>query len=181
MDKNIVSSIIPKLYKCDPKYLFIYNQNIFFHDLSLLFESAEKIYFTDVCVKNDDGSIVSVEKIVEIAVKAKSFTFRGGSITSKTMKELLKIPNFLKLDEFYMYHISEDFDLETFYNYMKKNKTTKFWFYFENQISEAYKNRIETIIDEIITTKKFDYKPPVLAFNGDDHEKFEILRNIYFS
>uniref|UniRef100_A0A914QCW1 Uncharacterized protein n=1 Tax=Panagrolaimus davidi TaxID=227884 RepID=A0A914QCW1_9BILA len=181
MNKNIVFSIIPKLYKCAPKYLFIYNQNIFFQDLSFFISSAENIDFTDACVKNDDGSNVSVETIVEIAFKAKVITFgRRFTITSKTMKELLKIPNFLKLDEFCMLDISEDFDLETFYNYMKKNKTTKFWFHFQNQISEAYKNRIETIVDEIIATKKFYYKPPFFTFDGIDIGKRETLNKIYY-
>uniref|UniRef100_A0A914Q9R1 DUF38 domain-containing protein n=1 Tax=Panagrolaimus davidi TaxID=227884 RepID=A0A914Q9R1_9BILA len=181
MDKTFVSSIIPKLYKCAPKYLTLYHQNIFFRDLSFFISSAEKIQFISVCVKNDDGSNVAVEKIVEIAVKAKKITFRGGSMTSETMKELLKIPNFLKLVEFFMTDIHENFDLETFYNYMKKNKATKIWLRFDNQISEAYKNRIETIIDEIITTKEFIYKPPMIYFSALDHEKFETLRTIYFS
>uniref|UniRef100_A0A914P5H1 Uncharacterized protein n=1 Tax=Panagrolaimus davidi TaxID=227884 RepID=A0A914P5H1_9BILA len=74
MDKNIVSPIIPKLYKSAPKYLTLCNQNIFFHDLSFFILSAEKICFTDVCVKNDDDSNVAVENIVEIAVKAKRIT-----------------------------------------------------------------------------------------------------------
>uniref|UniRef100_A0A914QTX1 Uncharacterized protein n=1 Tax=Panagrolaimus davidi TaxID=227884 RepID=A0A914QTX1_9BILA len=180
MNKNVVSSIIPKVYKCASKYLTLFNQNIFFHDLSLLFQSAEEIYFSDVCVKNDDGSNVAVEKIIEIAVKAKSFTFHGGYMASKTMKELLKIPNFLKLDEFCMFSIPEDFDIETFYNYMKINKTTEFRLYFPNQISEAYKNRLEEIVDEIITTKKFDYKPPLFGFHGLDNEKYETLEKLYF-
>uniref|UniRef100_A0A914PG37 Uncharacterized protein n=1 Tax=Panagrolaimus davidi TaxID=227884 RepID=A0A914PG37_9BILA len=181
MDKNIVSSNISKFYKCAPKYLKLCYQNIFFHDLSLLLQSAEKIYFIDVCVKNDDGSNVAVEKIVEIAVEAKMITFHHSTITNKnTMKELLKIPNFLKLDVFSLTNLSEDFDIETFYNYMKKNKTTKFWFHFQNQISEAYKNRIETIVDEIIATKEFIYKPPMIYFPEIDDEKFETLKNIYF-
>uniref|UniRef100_A0A914QV82 Uncharacterized protein n=1 Tax=Panagrolaimus davidi TaxID=227884 RepID=A0A914QV82_9BILA len=74
MNKNVVSSIIPKVYKCASKYLTLFNQNIFFHDLYFLIKSAEEIYFSDVCVKNDDGSNVAIEKIIEIAVKAKSFT-----------------------------------------------------------------------------------------------------------
>uniref|UniRef100_A0A914QFN5 Uncharacterized protein n=1 Tax=Panagrolaimus davidi TaxID=227884 RepID=A0A914QFN5_9BILA len=182
MGKNIFSTIVPKLYKCAPKYLKLYYQNILFHDLSFFISSAEKIYFTHVCVKSDDGSNVSVEKIVEIAIKAEKITFcRRSTVTSKTMKELLKIPNFLKIDKFSMLYIPEDFDIETFYNYMKKNKTTKFWLRFENQISEAYKNRIETIVDEIIATKKFDYQPPFIFISGPDHERYETLRKIYFS
>uniref|UniRef100_A0A914Q3D2 DUF38 domain-containing protein n=1 Tax=Panagrolaimus davidi TaxID=227884 RepID=A0A914Q3D2_9BILA len=181
MDKKIISSIIPKLYTWSPRYLTFYNQNILFHDLSFFISSAERIYFTHVFVKNDDDSNVDVEKIFEIAVKAKMITFnRRFTITNKTMKELLKIPNFLKLDEFIMFYIPEGFDLETFYNYMKKNKTTKFWLRFEDQISETYKNRIEAIIDEIIVTKEFDYQPPCFYFPGLDQEKYKSLRNIYF-
>uniref|UniRef100_A0A914PQX2 Uncharacterized protein n=1 Tax=Panagrolaimus davidi TaxID=227884 RepID=A0A914PQX2_9BILA len=107
-------------------------------------------------------------------------TFRYPTITTKTMKELLKIPNFLKLDVFCMNRILENFDIETFYNYMKKNKTTFVWLKFVDPMSEEYKNRLENIIDEIIATKKFDYKPPYIYFPGLDGEKYETLQKLYF-
>uniref|UniRef100_A0A914P464 Uncharacterized protein n=1 Tax=Panagrolaimus davidi TaxID=227884 RepID=A0A914P464_9BILA len=181
-EENILSSIISKVYRCDVKVFILYDQTILYHDLSRLIGSAEKIrFYRNVLVKNDNGSNVCLEKIVEVALKAKIISVYPGtilsSITSKTMKELLKIPHFSKVKFLSMKKIAESFDIETFYAYMKKNKFTKFALYFDESISNAYKNRLEAINNEILATKMFNYTPPLINFDGlDVDEYFKLFR-----
>uniref|UniRef100_A0A914R6G5 Uncharacterized protein n=1 Tax=Panagrolaimus davidi TaxID=227884 RepID=A0A914R6G5_9BILA len=176
--KNIFSPVIPKLYQCDAKNLFLYFHVLSFNDLSLLISSAERIIFHNVVVKYADSSYVPLEDIVSIAVNAKYVSVTKPTITSKTMKEL---PNFTKLRILDLSNLSEVFDIDAFYSYMKKNQHTMFLINFDPQISEAFKNRLETIVDEILETKAFDYQPPVIKFPGLDFQKYRKLCQIFNS
>uniref|UniRef100_A0A914QYS8 Uncharacterized protein n=1 Tax=Panagrolaimus davidi TaxID=227884 RepID=A0A914QYS8_9BILA len=179
VDKNILSTIIPKLYQCDVKCLSISHQIISFNDLSFIISSAEEIYFNNVIVKKCN-SVIPLEGIIEIAVCAKSVNIFKPTITTKTMKELTKLSHFLKLYDFTLHDLSEVFDLDAFYSYMKKNQDTQFFLtFFDEQISEGYMNRLETIVDEILETKQFNYEPPVINFTGLDIQKYKKLYRIY--
>uniref|UniRef100_A0AC34FY98 DUF38 domain-containing protein n=1 Tax=Panagrolaimus sp. ES5 TaxID=591445 RepID=A0AC34FY98_9BILA len=152
-DNTIASSIIPKIYKC--KKLILWEQILSYDEFMVLAPAVEHLDFTRVTVKYGDGTILPFEKIVEQLHEAKQIGFTSfGSemITSKTFKELLKIPHFATLDEFVLYTIPESFDIESFYVYLKKNKHTKIGIHFCDTISDQYKTRLEAIIDEIINT-----------------------------
>uniref|UniRef100_A0AC35GVW2 Uncharacterized protein n=1 Tax=Panagrolaimus sp. PS1159 TaxID=55785 RepID=A0AC35GVW2_9BILA len=181
VDKNIFSSIIPKLYQCDVKCLFLSDQIISYDDLSAIILSAERIGFTNVVVKHADSSDVPLEDIIAIAVNAKSVSADKPTITPKTMKILTKLPNFTELNDLVLYNLFEVFDIDAFYSYFKKNQHTKFYIKFDPQISDAFKNRLKAIVDEILETKEFDYKQPCLDFNGIDSQKFGKLYRIYNS
>uniref|UniRef100_A0A914QK35 Uncharacterized protein n=1 Tax=Panagrolaimus davidi TaxID=227884 RepID=A0A914QK35_9BILA len=181
VNQNIFSSIMPKLYQCDVKYISVSDQIISFNDLSLIISSAELISFNNVIVKHADSSDVPLEDVVAIAIKACKIWVDKPTITPKTMKELTKLSHFLKLDGFVLYCLTEVFDIDEFYGYMKKNQHTKLFLTFDEQISDAFKNRLKTIVDEILGTKEFDYKPPVINFTGIDSQKFNKLYQIYES
>uniref|UniRef100_A0A914PMA5 Uncharacterized protein n=1 Tax=Panagrolaimus davidi TaxID=227884 RepID=A0A914PMA5_9BILA len=156
-NQSILSSLMPKLYRCDVKELNLSEQVITFHDLSLLISFAEVIYFYNVTFKNENGSNVALEEVVEIAVNAKNIKILSNTaltnISSKTFNELLKIPHFTQLDYFCMEKIPHTFDIEAFYVFMKNNRTTKFRLHFDDSVSQVYKNRTEEIVDEILATK----------------------------
>uniref|UniRef100_A0A914PWF2 Uncharacterized protein n=1 Tax=Panagrolaimus davidi TaxID=227884 RepID=A0A914PWF2_9BILA len=174
------SPIIQKFYQCDVKDLFIYSQIISFNDLSLIISSAEKICLNNVTVKKCDSDI-PLEDIIAIAVKAKVISDTKPTIAPKTMKELTKLANFTKLDSCTLHDLSAVFDIDTFYSYMKKNLHTKLYLTFDPQISNAFKNRLEIIVDEILETKQFNYKPPFINFYGLDWQKCRKLYQIYKS
>uniref|UniRef100_A0A914R0V2 Uncharacterized protein n=1 Tax=Panagrolaimus davidi TaxID=227884 RepID=A0A914R0V2_9BILA len=163
------TSILPKIYKFDAKNVTLMIKVISLNDLSMFTKTAEDITFIEVTVKNPDDSVVPFEKIFDAFVKATEFKFYSYStltnFTSKTFNELLKIPHFSKLQLFYLKNIPDTFDIETFYVYMKKNKTTKFYLRFDRSISARYKIRLEEIIDEIHGTKEFYYKTPLISFD----------------
>uniref|UniRef100_A0A914PHP0 Uncharacterized protein n=1 Tax=Panagrolaimus davidi TaxID=227884 RepID=A0A914PHP0_9BILA len=178
-DQNILTLIIPKIYRCDACMLSLKKQVISYRDLPLLTSSAEWIYFDEVVVKHENGSNVEVQKIVKIASNAMLIHISHPTITSKTMEELLKIPNFLTLHDFALKNVPEVFDIEAFYVHMKKNKTTSFDLDFDESISDEYMKRLNEITDEIIATKEFDYKPAFFDFRGLDDERQLMLEDIF--
>uniref|UniRef100_A0A914Q7N9 DUF38 domain-containing protein n=1 Tax=Panagrolaimus davidi TaxID=227884 RepID=A0A914Q7N9_9BILA len=163
---NIVSSNVPKLYKCEAKFVYLTCHTISYYDLSFLISDAEKIVFIDVTLKDENGKILPLEKLIEACIKAERIEIIRPTMTSKTFNELVRIPHFANLRSLTLDGLHEDFDIEAFYVYMKKNRFTYFELYFESSISDGYKARIEEIIDnEINATEEFDYVPPSIQFN----------------
>uniref|UniRef100_A0A914R153 Uncharacterized protein n=1 Tax=Panagrolaimus davidi TaxID=227884 RepID=A0A914R153_9BILA len=124
---------------------------------------------------NDDGTNVPFEKLIEVLPKIKKITFscrrNSSDITTKTVNELLKLPHFFKIERFELWDIPEHFDIKTFFNFLKKNKITKFDLLFYPIISEAYKILLETIVDEILETENHDYQVPNIYFHGLNEKK----------
>uniref|UniRef100_A0AC35FD13 Uncharacterized protein n=1 Tax=Panagrolaimus sp. PS1159 TaxID=55785 RepID=A0AC35FD13_9BILA len=69
--QNKISSIIPKNYRCDVKVLRLFHQTISFDAFLFLSSNVEIIKLDFVTVKNENGSIVPFEKLVEILPKIK--------------------------------------------------------------------------------------------------------------
>uniref|UniRef100_A0A914PPS5 Uncharacterized protein n=1 Tax=Panagrolaimus davidi TaxID=227884 RepID=A0A914PPS5_9BILA len=93
------------------------------------------------------------------------------TITAKTVEELIKIPHFSNLDEFYLDEIPDTFEIETFFEYIKKNKKTKFWFEFSDKIFVDYQLRLDRIVQEIVFSENHGYKPPWILYKGVSHRK----------
>uniref|UniRef100_A0AC34FP28 Uncharacterized protein n=1 Tax=Panagrolaimus sp. ES5 TaxID=591445 RepID=A0AC34FP28_9BILA len=183
-DNAVASSIIPKFFQCNVKKLILWDQILSYDQFMVLAPAVEYLEFIRVTVKYGDGTIVPLEKLFEQLSKAAVIDYRSSGsemITSKTSKEVLKIPHFVTLDRFYLYEIPEVFDIESFYVHMKKNKHTNISLHFCNTISEGYKTRLEAIIDEIIAAKNREYKIPRIRFNGLGEEKWRKLNNLYRS
>uniref|UniRef100_A0AC34FDF5 Uncharacterized protein n=1 Tax=Panagrolaimus sp. ES5 TaxID=591445 RepID=A0AC34FDF5_9BILA len=174
-NQNILSSIIPKIYQCSAKRLYLWDQTVSFEDFCIVNQLAKEVHLSIVTVKNPDGSDVAFEKLVEASPEVKKIYYRHGNdlsnINYKTFSELAKIPHFTRLENVVICLVPETFDLNAFYLYMKINKITKFYLTFDDSLSDAYKNRLEGIIDKIIETKKHDYKPPYISFDGLNEEK----------
>uniref|UniRef100_A0A914PUS2 Uncharacterized protein n=1 Tax=Panagrolaimus davidi TaxID=227884 RepID=A0A914PUS2_9BILA len=168
-----VSSLISRLYRCDVKKLILDEQNISFNEFLFLTSNVENIKLRHVIVKNEEGSIVPLEKLVKVLPKIKEFefydNFNSSCISKNTVKKLLEISHFSKINEFALFNIPESIDIKEFWNYIKKNKFTKFTFYFQETISEGYKNRV----DEIIEAESHDYKIPKINFKTISGEKWE--------
>uniref|UniRef100_A0AC35FHT7 Uncharacterized protein n=1 Tax=Panagrolaimus sp. PS1159 TaxID=55785 RepID=A0AC35FHT7_9BILA len=181
---NVASSIVPKFYKCDVTKLSLTKQNIFFNEYLMLALNVKLLAFVDVIVRNLDGTLTSVEKLVECASKLKEFCLVTVAVISppstKTVEELLKLPHFFTLDNFVWASIPEVFDITKLYNYIKKNNTqTKFFLCFTDQLSDEYQNLLESIIDEIIETEKHVYQPPFIGYAGMYSEKYKKIESIY--
>uniref|UniRef100_A0AC34F248 Uncharacterized protein n=1 Tax=Panagrolaimus sp. ES5 TaxID=591445 RepID=A0AC34F248_9BILA len=140
---------------------------------------VESLALDCVTVKYDDGTDVSLERIVEQLPKVKSIDLycppATSMITSETMKELCKISHFATLDYFTLWNIPEAFNIDSFSSYMKKNKVTSIKLHFCDTISEGYKGRLEAIVDEVIEAETREYKTPRINFSGLDKEKYRKL------
>uniref|UniRef100_A0AC35F8T1 Uncharacterized protein n=1 Tax=Panagrolaimus sp. PS1159 TaxID=55785 RepID=A0AC35F8T1_9BILA len=161
--QKFFSSLIPKLYKSDAKEITLWSQNVYFHDLKSIASKCRRIWFNKVSVINENGTIIPLENILEILPYVKDFDYyipdnSSHIITSKTVKELLRMPHFSVIRRFELSEIPEDFDIERFYGYIKNNNKTRIRLYFSQLIPNQYKNRLEAIIHEILETKTHDYK-----------------------
>uniref|UniRef100_A0A914Y2X2 Uncharacterized protein n=1 Tax=Panagrolaimus superbus TaxID=310955 RepID=A0A914Y2X2_9BILA len=100
-----------------------------------------------------------------------TFTTPSNNTTKNTFKELWKISHLTNYDFLNLYNIPENFDIDCFYSFMKKNKITDVALKFSAEISEEYKTHLEAIVDEIIETESHEYRPPYIKFPGLDEEK----------
>uniref|UniRef100_A0AC35FQY5 Uncharacterized protein n=1 Tax=Panagrolaimus sp. PS1159 TaxID=55785 RepID=A0AC35FQY5_9BILA len=179
-----ISSIVPNIYKCDATILNLAGQIISYNEFLFLSTNVENIVLDCVTVKNENGTIVPLENLVKVLPKVYYINIdrSSSSITSNTVKELLKIPNFSKIDKIVLQDISETFDITMFFEHIKKCKYTKFFLKFSDTISDAYKNRVESIVDEIVSTKTYSYNPPYINFHGISQEKYRDMysRQNYF-
>uniref|UniRef100_A0A914RBE2 DUF38 domain-containing protein n=1 Tax=Panagrolaimus davidi TaxID=227884 RepID=A0A914RBE2_9BILA len=184
---KIISSIIPHLYKIDVKQIRVCRQTFSFNDFVCFSKNVENIDLNHIILKKENVSNIPLEKLVEALPKLKNLSvnqhFDRYLITSETMKELLKIKHFPQIDVIRFDGLDDTFDIETFYDYMKKNKHTRFSFAFSfsYQLSDAYKNRLEEIIDEVIETQHHDYKVPLFTVPHSDIFKWFKMRELYYS
>uniref|UniRef100_A0A914PBP8 Uncharacterized protein n=1 Tax=Panagrolaimus davidi TaxID=227884 RepID=A0A914PBP8_9BILA len=138
----------------------------------------------DETIPETEEAAVSLEVLLKVLPNVKTFEYilpnnSLNIITTKTVEELLKIPRFLSLDKFEIREIPEIFDIKSFYGYIKKNKKTKIELYFSNQISDEYKIRLQTIVDEILATEIRDFKVPRIYFSGITISSNYKMRDLY--
>uniref|UniRef100_A0A914P4C6 Uncharacterized protein n=1 Tax=Panagrolaimus davidi TaxID=227884 RepID=A0A914P4C6_9BILA len=178
----VVTSFVPKIYQCDATSIRIYEQMFFYNDLMVIASKCEMFHLSNVVIINNDKVVpekaknsfktaVSLETIFKALPNVKIFEYKLPNnslniITTKTAKELLKIPHFLSLDKFEMSEIPETFDIKSFYSHIKENKKTKIRLAFSRQISDEYETQIQTIVNEIRETQNHDYKVPMIGFPG---------------
>uniref|UniRef100_A0A914PZT9 Uncharacterized protein n=1 Tax=Panagrolaimus davidi TaxID=227884 RepID=A0A914PZT9_9BILA len=80
--------------------------------------------YNNVSVINENDSIVPLEKIIDVLPNLETFEYyipdnSSHIITSKTVKELLRLPRFSNIRRFKLSEIPEDFDIECFYEFVK--------------------------------------------------------------
>uniref|UniRef100_A0A914RBB8 Uncharacterized protein n=1 Tax=Panagrolaimus davidi TaxID=227884 RepID=A0A914RBB8_9BILA len=96
---------------------------------------------------------------------------------------MIKIPRFSNFEYFKLHNIPENFDINTFYEFIKENRNIKIELEFDgDEISEEYKNRIRTIVDEISVTNYntngedfVGFEKPKIKIRGDDETDDENL------
>uniref|UniRef100_A0AC34F3G6 DUF38 domain-containing protein n=1 Tax=Panagrolaimus sp. ES5 TaxID=591445 RepID=A0AC34F3G6_9BILA len=179
---DFVSSFIPRIHRIAVQYLDFCDQILSLEEFLFLTPNVERVQFENLTVKNRDGTELAFVKLLEILPKVWSFTYfikeNDKTVTSKTVEEMLKLPNFSMMGEFRLFNVPETFDVEAFFTHMKKCKNTMFQLRFSNSISQAYKNRLETIIDEIIDAETHGYIAPMIYFDDMDQERFDDLSKI---
>uniref|UniRef100_A0A914Q368 Uncharacterized protein n=1 Tax=Panagrolaimus davidi TaxID=227884 RepID=A0A914Q368_9BILA len=196
----VVTSFMPKIYQCDATSIFINEQMFSFNDLMHIASKCEVLCLLSVVIMNNDEIVleteedqiyfetaVSLEAIFKALPNVKEFTYKLPEnslniITTKTAKELLKIPHFLSLDKFQISQIPEIFDIKSFFGYIKENKKTNIQLEFPYQISDAYNIQLQAIVDEILEMElNFynDYKVPWISFSGMTRSSYNTMCTLY--
>uniref|UniRef100_A0A914NYJ1 Uncharacterized protein n=1 Tax=Panagrolaimus davidi TaxID=227884 RepID=A0A914NYJ1_9BILA len=163
--QNAVSNFIPRIFRCDLKDLQLENQVIAFDELLLLSAKKGYVSFENVTVYYKDGSVVPLEKIVQFYPEISDFNYTAPSvptITSETAKNLNEIPHVREIEYFTLKNISEDFDIECFFTDITNFRNKYFILRFSDSIFEAYKIRIDAVIDKIKANK--DLKCPITIY-----------------
>uniref|UniRef100_A0A914Y4N2 Uncharacterized protein n=1 Tax=Panagrolaimus superbus TaxID=310955 RepID=A0A914Y4N2_9BILA len=175
---------MPKLHQVNASKVLFQYVDIPFNDFLFLASNAEKFSLFCTVVKYPDGSVVPLEKLVDVLPKLKSVELYNNClscISTETVKELLKAPNFKRIDNIRFLGLPDTFDIDTFFIFIKKNKHVKISLSFCHEISDAYKNCIGKIFDEIIAEKTHEYLMPYIDCQRLDYMKNHILREKYYA
>uniref|UniRef100_A0A914PQR1 DUF38 domain-containing protein n=1 Tax=Panagrolaimus davidi TaxID=227884 RepID=A0A914PQR1_9BILA len=172
--KHIVPSFLPRIYRCEIENLALENQKLTTDEFSFLAAKTGQVCFSDLTVVNRDGKEIAFERLVELIPEVYSldhyFKDYDKSVTAKTVKEMLKLPQLHNFVEFRLYNVPEAFDIEAFFAHIKKSKGM-FQLEFAGALSVPYQSRLEAIVDEIIAAETFDYIPPFISYPEMDDEK----------
>uniref|UniRef100_A0A914QU16 Uncharacterized protein n=1 Tax=Panagrolaimus davidi TaxID=227884 RepID=A0A914QU16_9BILA len=168
---NCASSMISKMKECNPVNLKLSYQNISFNEFLVFSKTLQACILYETKIIYENGKEVPCENLISNLPKAFHFdlTLREDSFSdfSNTANELLKIPHFKNLYSLNLSGISGDFDIDTFFDYLKENKTTRMFLEFNHWTSSEYENKLQMIADEIIDDFNPEtYKPPYIEFCG---------------
>ena len=124
-DRNqlMASSIIPRIYRCDFTGISFSQQTLLFDEFKKFTTSGfVDLFFNKTLVKNDDGSIVPIENLIELMPNLEYFHYENvttddglQTITRETAAKLNAIPHFPKIYLFIMEKIPESFDIDAFF------------------------------------------------------------------
>ena len=123
-DQFLASPLIPKIFRCQLSHLDIANQILTFDEFQKFTSSGSLTWLVleVVLVKNVDGSIVPIEKLIELLPKLQKFDYLNlpgdnglQTITPETAANLNAIPHFPKIQNFTMDEVPESFDYEVFF------------------------------------------------------------------
>ena len=123
-DQFLASSIVPRIYRCDLIRLELFYQILSFDEFQKFTSSVllRILYLHKTIVKNEDGTIVPIEKLMKLLPNLQTFYYGNVSgddglqtITSETAANLNTNPHFSQMESFYMYGIPESFDIDAFF------------------------------------------------------------------
>ena len=123
-NQYLASSIISKIYRSDLTSLNLSYQTVSFDEFQKFTSSGslESLEFYKTIVKDNDGNIVPIEKLIELLPKLQTFYFTNvrtkdgfQTITSETAANLIAIPHFHQIQQFILEKIPESFDVDAFF------------------------------------------------------------------
>ena len=120
----MASLVIPRIHRCDITNITLSYQTLSFEEFKKITSSGsvDSLYLGITTVKNDDGTIVPIEKLIELLPKLQMFDYynvRGDdgfrAITSETAANLNEIRHFFNIKSFTIKEIPEAFNIEAFF------------------------------------------------------------------
>uniref|UniRef100_A0A914Q0K9 Uncharacterized protein n=1 Tax=Panagrolaimus davidi TaxID=227884 RepID=A0A914Q0K9_9BILA len=158
---------ISKISKFDLRNLILVKQNFTIYDYQKL-TSSGSLKFIDLSfckIENSDGTIVTVDKLLEGLPHLEEFEmvdFNSLMFQSDTVKKMVQhLKGFKKMHQLNLLGIEESFDFPSFAEFLLNNKTLNIKILFYEPISDAYKEVIQNVMIEI---KKNPLKVPKIEF-----------------
>uniref|UniRef100_A0A914QEZ1 Uncharacterized protein n=1 Tax=Panagrolaimus davidi TaxID=227884 RepID=A0A914QEZ1_9BILA len=175
--ENFAENILSKIIRFEVLTLAIVNNDIIFDDLKFLVSSAKKVKLQENSVKYKNGTIVMFDKILEcLPTNCELFCFYFRTdvpmVNASTMKKILKLQNLQNLKIFRMFLCPDTLSIEDLSAFIKKFENAKIFLRFASNISEEYKEQLDSLIDEIIES---DVPKRVIEYDGQDEEKLQIM------
>uniref|UniRef100_A0AC34FFZ4 Uncharacterized protein n=1 Tax=Panagrolaimus sp. ES5 TaxID=591445 RepID=A0AC34FFZ4_9BILA len=157
---TFLSSLIPKVYKCDLCSIEIWCQTLTFDEYQFLTSSGkcERLTLAFCDIKNDDGTYVAFEKLFENVPKLVDFRMYCTDncftmFKPDTFKKLADLLSNNGLKGLHLSCLTEDFDISTTLDFLMKNYAYVFLKYCDDvPLSDAYKENLEKCISKIIAT-----------------------------
>uniref|UniRef100_A0A914QY27 Uncharacterized protein n=1 Tax=Panagrolaimus davidi TaxID=227884 RepID=A0A914QY27_9BILA len=181
--KDLVSSFLPRIYRCEIADLTLQDQKLTTDEFLFVTAKTGRVCFSDLTVVNRDGKEIAFEKLVELIPEVycleHCFKNNDKTVTANTVKDILKLHHrhIFGTCVFRLFSVPEAFDIETLFAHIKKSKGM-FQLEFADALSDDYRSRLETIIDELIEAENFDYIPPFIFYPGMDDEKCRMLSEV---
>uniref|UniRef100_A0A914PVD1 Uncharacterized protein n=1 Tax=Panagrolaimus davidi TaxID=227884 RepID=A0A914PVD1_9BILA len=175
--KNYTSLLSSKLYRCEIYRLEICNKVIMFDDLQLLSSSAKEIILQKNSIIYNCGKVVMLDKIIESSSNGTEFIFgfdNDSTVNVSTMKNIMQLKNRKKLKLFGLVSFPESLSIEDISAFFKEYKHAKVAFLFNVNISEEYKNQLDSLIDEIIESESTNR---IIIYRGLDEEKYKYMKS----
>uniref|UniRef100_A0AC35GQQ5 Uncharacterized protein n=1 Tax=Panagrolaimus sp. PS1159 TaxID=55785 RepID=A0AC35GQQ5_9BILA len=179
--QNCVERIVQKNFRFEIFDLAINDNDIIFDDLKILASFAKRVLLWRNSIKYKNGTNVMLDKILELfATNIEYFCFWFQNdvsvVNDSTMKNILKLQNLQNLKMLKMLYIPETINLKDLCAFIKKIENTKIFLRFDSNISQEYKEQLDSLIDEIIESN-VPYR--LIAYDGHDVAKFKIMISRY--
>uniref|UniRef100_A0A914PAM6 Uncharacterized protein n=1 Tax=Panagrolaimus davidi TaxID=227884 RepID=A0A914PAM6_9BILA len=169
--QSYIPLLISKFYRCEIDYLAIGDKNITSDHFKFLVAFVKTIFSSKNSFKYEDGTAIMLDKILGCLPKIQSIAFDLGEdismINHSTMKNMIKLENLKNLQRFEFSQITEIFD---------EFENTHIWFAFASNISQEYKEQLDSLIDEIIKVKLPNC---YITYDDQDVAKLEIMEGRY--
>uniref|UniRef100_A0A914PZB3 Uncharacterized protein n=1 Tax=Panagrolaimus davidi TaxID=227884 RepID=A0A914PZB3_9BILA len=120
-DRMLLSDFIPKMFKCDAKYISITNQDLTFNELYFILGHGNvfDLHLYEVGIIDGNGKAVPIEDVLKLCLKAQFINIGGVSDTPNTAKILseMKFEN-----KFEIFNLKiDDLESNAFAEFLKKN------------------------------------------------------------
>uniref|UniRef100_A0A914PLG4 DUF38 domain-containing protein n=1 Tax=Panagrolaimus davidi TaxID=227884 RepID=A0A914PLG4_9BILA len=180
---TFASSLIQKLYRGNVKSLVLKEQRILLEELLFLSNKLKHVCLHESYVYYPGGKqLVPFEVIIATLPMVQAFCIEQTNVIcdlSKTSTELVKIPHFKNLDVFLCRGFDESFDIEKFFEHLKKNQQTRVYISYTGQLSQEYEEKLDMIIEEILNAElPRSYIPPFIGYDGQLNDQREILYHL---
>uniref|UniRef100_A0AC34G0X1 DUF38 domain-containing protein n=1 Tax=Panagrolaimus sp. ES5 TaxID=591445 RepID=A0AC34G0X1_9BILA len=167
---NILSSFIPKIYRCEAKFLEFNDEKLTVKDFEVFTEMGcvEEIIFSCVKIICDDGSFLAFEDIMKRLqnIRIVDISYAGDTFyTLQTAHILSDLPFKNKIQNFSLRQVNFQFDPDAFAKFVQKNAASNcqikiFGPSVNGPINLPFrKNFYETVEKTIDKTWKYPHQP----------------------